>query len=123
VNADRETVRHWTLLVPNNRPRLHCAQHDNPFIEPSSPHVPDPSIAPSPSLADASLAQQLATALKQDPAFDAVEATVQQGWITLSGVVRDLRAKYHAEFLASQLPGVVDIENLLKVRPPEPPER
>lgn len=64
---------------------------------------------------------RVAEAIKVLPRDSTIEVSVFDGIVTLTGVVRDRKSKYQAEYLVSQIQGVVDVENLLRIRTAEYP--
>lgn len=76
------------------------------------------NIQPARQLEDAALAQSVRDALRGDPALRAYEITVNanSGAITLLGVVGSTAERDRAGRLASDVPGVTSVENLLSVR-------
>jgi osmotically-inducible protein OsmY len=75
---------------------------------------------------DERLREDLRDRLTAHPAIDAreVKVEVSDGRVVLRGSVPDRRSKYHAEDLAEDLPGVVEVDNRLHVTPAgmRPPE-
>jgi len=58
----------------------------------------------------AEVRERLAAAV---PDLSGVEATLENGVIRLTGLVRDIAAKRHAEAIARSVEGVIDVENAL----------
>ncbi len=68
---------------------------------------------------DDRICQDVTFALARDPGIDAgdVEVRVAEGEVTLTGTVADKLARRRAEDIADHVPGVTDVQNLLRVRP------
>jgi osmotically-inducible protein OsmY len=67
---------------------------------------------------DQRIREDLCERLTEDPAVDArdIEVDCRDGVVVLSGEVETRREKHRAEDVADHCPGVVDIDNRLKVR-------
>ena len=89
-----------------------------------STYINDPG-STGPPLSDAHIAARISDLYARAPELRGVEVGVQDGYVTLSGSLTLLRDKVRAELLASQVRGVVDVDNQLAVHPlaapPAPP--
>jgi len=67
---------------------------------------------------DDRLRAEVSAALVRDRGIDAsdIEVHVEQGDVTLKGTVADKFAKRHASHVAESVPGVTNVQNLLRVR-------
>lgn len=65
---------------------------------------------------DETIYDEVCQVLSDHPAIDAseVEVTVQEGLVTLTGTIESKHQKLEAEWTIDQIPGVVDIINLLR---------
>jgi hypothetical protein len=67
---------------------------------------------------DARILEDVSERLMQNGQIDAsnISVGVSEGLVELNGSVNTRREKHQAEFLAASVPGVVDVENHLKIR-------
>ena len=70
---------------------------------------------------DTRIDEEINDHLTEHSYIDATEivVTVKDGEVTLEGTVPDRDQKYYAEDVAEKVPGVMDVNNLLKVKKPQ----
>jgi len=70
---------------------------------------------------DARIDEEINDHLTEHSYIDATEivVTVKDGEVTLEGSVPDKDQKYYAEEVAEKVPGVTDVNNLLRVKKPQ----
>jgi len=70
---------------------------------------------------DTEIQQEIVRELRNsdDIEADAIEIDVNSGYVTLKGTQTSYWTKVKAENLASEMKGVIDVSNQIKVRPPE----
>ena len=76
------------------------------------------AVVPSRDLADVGIAEAIVSAIERDMRVSAKDVTVQvdDGRVTLSGIVPDWRARAAAENAAHYTGGVVDVENEIVIK-------
>lgn len=101
------------LASAMNTPAL--ALVPSPADSPSVGAVPEPQIVKAPEAnADSLIAERISDIFGQLPSLSAVTVTVNEGVVSLSGMVPDAAAIDRAETIASRVDGVVTVENSLE---------